>query len=203
MKYLDRRDAAERLMKELHQYQDVKHGVVLALPRGGVPIGKFIADQLHWPLDVAIVKKIKHPFYPEFALGAVSTSGYIINRHGDVAEEYIQQEIRRLEKVIKEKYLLYRGDRKPLRIKNQIVMLIDDGIATGSSMLAAVDLVEKENPKHLVVASPVASQEAYHNILRKVDTVICLQVSDNFHAVSQFYETFPQLTDEEVITLLS
>ncbi|MDF9797866.1 putative phosphoribosyl transferase [Catalinimonas alkaloidigena] len=202
MKYLDRRDAAVQMLKALNQYRDVANGVVLALPRGGVPVARYIADHLHWPLDVAIVKKIKHPFYPEFALGAVSTSGYVINSQGDISGEYIENEVHRLEKVIKEKYLLYRGSKKPVKLNNKTVMLIDDGMATGSSMLAAINLTEKENPKQLVVAIPVASEDAYSKIFNEVDAVFCLQVSSNFQAVSQYYEAFPQVTDEEVITLL-
>ncbi|WPP49796.1 phosphoribosyltransferase [Catalinimonas niigatensis] len=202
MKYLHRNDAAQQLMKALYFYKQEREGIVLALPRGGVPIGKYISDHLHWPLDVAIVKKIKHPLYPELAIGAVSNSGYIINRKGDVSEDYIENEIHQLEKLIKEKYILYKGSKKPLNLKHKIVMLVDDGMATGSTMLAAVAFVKKESPKKTVVAVPVASQEAYRKILRKADAVICLQVSSNFLAVGQFYEEFSQVTDEEVIDML-
>ena len=199
--FLDREDAAAQLMEHLQDYWQ-HTGIVLALPRGGVPVGRYIADHLQWPLDVVVVKKIGHPLNPEYAVGAVSLKGYAVNKHLNLPQDYIAEEVNRLNEVIREKYKLYTGSYEPVEVSGKIVLLVDDGMATGSTVLGAIDLLRKQNPREIVVAVPVASTEAYRKVARKADKVICLSTPEDFQAVGQYYRDFSEVTDEEVIALL-
>ena len=139
--FLNREDAARQLFSLLQPYRSQKDGIVLALPRGGVPLGRYIADYLHWPLDIVIVKKIGHPLNPEYAVGSASATGYVVNKHELIPEDYVITEVTRLQREIQQKYQVYQRGREPTDLKQKVALLVDNGMATGSTMLGAIDLV--------------------------------------------------------------
>lgn len=198
----NRLDAASKLAEKLSRYKNTD-AVVLAIPRGGVAIGKEIADKLNIPLEIILSKKIGHPRNPEFAIGSVSELGMVINDDiMDISMDYIQNEAARLQLQLKEKYKLFMGDRKPTDLKNKIVILVDDGIATGNTILATINMIKKKFPKKLIVAVPVAPPDTTRKINKEVDEMICLLTPADFYAVGQFYADFSQVSDEEVIKML-
>ncbi len=201
-KFLNREDAARQLLSLLHSYRSQKDSVVLALPRGGVPLGRYIADYLLWPLNIVIVKKIGHPLNPEYAVGSASATGYVINKHELLPEDYVTTEVARLQREIQQKYEVYQRGREPIDPKKKTVLLVDDGMATGSTMLGAIDLVRGQGAKQIIVAIPVASGEAYRKAARKADQLLCLATPKSFGAVGQYYQDFGQVSDQEVIDLL-
>ena len=200
MMFKDRTEAAHILAEKLKRYK--KDGVVVALPRGGVPLGYVIAQELGLPLDIILSKKIGYPFNKEFAIGSVSLQGRIINEDIPVTREYIEEETARIRKSLKEKYKLYMGDRLPINLKNRNVIIVDDGIATGNTMLATIELIKKSNPGRIIVATPVAPPDSIQKIGEEVDEVVCLSSPEFFIGVSQFYENFEQVNDETVVQLL-
>jgi putative phosphoribosyl transferase len=202
MEYIrNREEAAEMLADRLEKYKGRK-GVVLAIPRGGVPVAAPIAERLGMPLEVVVSKKIGHPSNPEFAIGAVSLEDVEVDERMDVPHEYIRAEVARIRESLQKKYKLFMGNRQPVELKDRIVIIVDDGIATGKTLLSTVELVKKKQPAKIVVAVPVAPQAAIERFKGIVDEVICLLVPPFFQAVGQFYQEFTQTSDEEVIELL-
>ncbi len=200
--FRNRHDAAIVIAAKLSRYKGEK-GIVLAIPRGGVPIGKIIADELNFPLEIILAKKIGHPNNPEYAIGSLSELGWVINENiKDVSMDYIQKESARLSIKLKKIYKLYMGDKKPSDLKNMIVILVDDGIATGSTMIATINMIKKSLPKKLILAVPVAPPEIVRKLSKEVDELICLLTPSDFYSVGQFYEDFSQVSDEDVIRLL-
>lgn len=196
--FKNRQDAARQLSTKLSKYQEDK-GVVLAIPRGGVPVGYEIAQQLGWTLDIVLSKKIGHPTNKEYAIGAVSLTGQIINEDVLVGRDYIEDQTARIRTELQNKYHKYMDDRPPEIVTDKTVILTDDGVATGHTLLSTIDLIKRDKPAKIVVAIPVSSPEALRKIEERVDEVICLQAPVNFRSVGQFYETFGQTSDEEVI----
>jgi putative phosphoribosyl transferase len=200
--FIDRNDAAIKLAKKLEKYSNT-NGVVLAIPRGGVPIGNIISKKLGLPLELVLSKKIGHPRNPEFAIGSVSLDGALIDDHVmDVSMEYIRTEADRLLGILKEKYKMYMGDRKPTDLKNKTVIIVDDGVATGNTILATVEAIKKKSPKEIIIAVPVASRSAAIKLSKVADEFICLLTPDYFMGVGQFYQDFSQVTDQDSIQLL-
>lgn len=200
--FKDRLDAALQLSKRLEKYK-YKNGIVLAVPRGGVPIGHVIAKSLGLPLEVILSKKIGHPYNSEFAIGSVSLHGTVMNdSYPDVPESYVREEGKRILEALKEKYRLYAGKKKPTNLKNKIVIIVDDGIATGNTLLATIDAVKRSDPKEVVIAVPVAPLTTVKKLSKSVNELICLLIPEFFMGVGQFYEDFSQVSDEEVINLL-
>lgn len=200
--FKDRYEAAMQLAKKLEKFKN-KDGIVLAVPRGGVPIGYVVAKELGLPLEVILSKKIGHPYNPEFAVGSVSLYGTVINDSIiDFSMEYIHKEVERLLKVLNEKNKLYMGNRKPTDLKDKTVIIVDDGIATGNTILATLEGLRKCKPKEIIIAVPVAPPSTVSKLSKYVDEFICLLTPDNFSAVGQFYDTFLQVSDDEVIKLL-
>jgi putative phosphoribosyl transferase len=197
----NREEAAELLADRLEQYRGQK-GVVLAIPRGGLPVAAPIAKRLGMPLEVIVSKKIGHPSNPEFAIGAVSLDDVEVDYRSDVSQEYIAAEAARLQESIREKYQLFMGDRQPVDVRDRIVILVDDGIATGKTLLSTVNTIKKKHPRKIIVAVPVAPASAIQRFEAIVDEVVCLLVPPFFQAVGQFYREFNQISDEEVISLL-
>lgn len=199
----DRIDAGTQLVHKLLKYKD-KNVVVLAIPRGGLPIGAIVAQALKAPLDVVLTKKIGHPDHKEFAIGAVSLQDIILTDAIGVSQDYIDIEVARIRKKLRERHAQYYKQRTPEMLKDKTVIIIDDGIATGNTLLATVKLVNKQNPKIIVVAVPVAPRSVIQKFKTdpNIDEVICLLVPDNFWAVGQFYENFEQVSDEEAISFL-
>lgn len=198
----DRIEAGLLLSEKLKKYQN-SETIVLAVPRGGVPVGFVIAKSLHLPLDIAISKKIGHPYNKEFAIGAVSMDSMILDEHPNIPKEYIDTEIFRLRKLMQNKYSLYMGDRKPLDIRGKNIILVDDGIATGNTILASIEMLRKRNPAKIIVAVPVLPYDTVPVLEKNTDEFIYLIASKYFSGVGGFYEDFNQVEDDEVIQLLT
>lgn len=200
----DRKEAGELLADELYEYEDNKDVIILAIPRGGVELGVPIAKALNAPLDIIVTRKIGAPDNEEFAIGALSEMGDIFLNEdviGSYSEEDVRKVIKQETKEAKERVKKYRGHSLP-SLKGKIVLLVDDGLATGSTMLVAARAVKLQNPKKLIVAVPVAPPDAVKKIEEIADEVIALEVTPFFFAVGQFYKNFTQTTDEDVAGLM-
>lgn len=206
--FRDRTEAGRRLAERLQHLRD-RDPVVLALPRGGVPVGFEIASALGCPLDVVLVRKIGAPHQPELALGAVvdgEQAETVINE--DVAasvgasEDYIEQATRRELEEIERRRQLYRGERPRAEVAGRTAIVVDDGIATGATMRAALIAIRRAGPAHLVLAAPVAPPDTIEKLAREVDEVVCLATPWLFFAIGRFYDDFHQVSDQEVIDLL-
>lgn len=202
MEYIPNRQvAAEMLADRLMQYKG-EQGVVLAIPRGGVPVAAPIARRLGMPLEVIVSKKIGHPANPEFAIGAVSLEDVEVDDRIEVPKEYIRAQVVRLQESLRKKYQLFMGNRQPVDLKDRIVIIVDDGIATGKTLLSTVNMVRKKHPRKVIIAVPVAPASAIKQFEAIVDEVVCLLVPPFFQAVGQFYQDFTEVSDEDVIALL-
>lgn len=205
--FRDRRDAGRALAQALSKYKDDPAVIVVALPRGGVVIGYEISLALHLPLDVLVVRKLGTPVNPELAMGALAETGYrylnedVIRTYG-VTVEQLDAEVRRQEREILRRSDKYRGGRRLLPLKGNTVLVVDDGIATGATLYAALAALRQAEAARLVVAVPVAPPDAARDLRAKVDEVVILQTPAWFFGISQFYERFPQVEDEEVIACL-
>ena len=200
MIFKDRHEAGQQLARELSKYKNKKDVIVLGIPRGGVEVAFNIAKTLKIPLSIVVTKKIGHPFESEFAIGAVSPGGhYSINKQyqAEAGEGYIKNTIKELTKEINRRYKEYTNEKLP-KLKNKIVILVDDGLATGFTMLSAVEYVQSQNPKKIIVAIPVAAQDSFEKVKAAANEVVCLQIPVFFAAVGGFYQNFMQLEDEEV-----
>lgn len=201
MFFLNRYDAAMQLAPLLEKYKG-NQGVILAVPRGGVPIGYHLARYLDFPLDLLMSKKIGHPANEEFAIGAVGLEGSIVESTYDIPKDYIERETSRIRKSLAERYKEFMGNKEPLDIKNKIVIVVDDGIATGKTILVTLKLLRTKNPQKIIVAVPVSSVEAANLIAKEADEFICLHTPEPFYGVGRFYKDFSQTSDEEVMLLL-
>jgi predicted phosphoribosyltransferase len=201
MFFLDRYDAAMKLVPLLEKYKN-EEGVILAVPRGGVPIGYYLAKHFNFPLDLLMTKKIGHPANEEFAIGAVGMEDSIVENPYNIPQYYIEREINRIRKSLTERYKKFMGDKEPVDIKNKIVIVIDDGVATGKTILATLKLLRSRQPKKLVVAVPVASAEAARLIEKEADEFISVYLPEPFYGVGRFYHDFSEVTDEEVMEFL-
>lgn len=205
MMFLNRIEAGSLLANKLMVYKGNKDAVIVAIPRGGVPIGYEIAKKLELPLEIVLSKKIGHPFNKEYAIGAVTLKNSILSDAAlEVSQVYIHDETERIRGLLKQRLDWYYGDRKPLELKDKMVILVDDGIATGNTMISCIRLIELQKPSKIIVALPVAPTSALKKIreTEEVDEAICLSTPINFQAVGQFYEEFNQVNDNEVIELL-
>jgi len=199
MIFKDRREAGKKLTYKLKKYKNKKEVIVLGIPRGGVEVAFEVAKILKVPLSIVVTKKIGHPFESEFAIGAVSPGNYIVDNVGgkEAKQEYIKKTVRGMKKEIKRRYTKYTKGKLP-QLKNKIVIVVDDGLATGFTMLAAVKYVKSKNPKKVIVAVPVAAQDSFEKVKKMADELVCLEVPGFFFAVGSFYQEFLQLEDEEV-----
>lgn len=207
MLYKDRRDAGKKLASLLMHYKDREDTLVLALPRGGVVVGHEVAKELHCPLDIIIIRKIGAPMQPELAIGAISETGAvvlnqdIISAYG-ISERYIKKEISKQREEISRRISLYRGGRGIISVNRKIIILVDDGVATGATIKAAIETLKGGNISRLVAALPVSSVGTEKEIKNMVDEWVCLKTPWDFMAVGGYYEDFTQVTDEEVARLL-
>jgi predicted phosphoribosyltransferase len=203
--FLNREEAGVLLAKKLINYSNKFNAVVVAIPRGGVPVGAVIAKQLQIPLEIVMSKKIGHPINKEYAIGAVTLESRILSEFvPGISKRYIANETSRIRKVLKERYKTYYGKTAPLSLRDKNVIIVDDGVATGNTLISSIQLIRKQKPLSIVVALPVAPKTALKKIkeLKSVVATICLLTPYNFHAVGQFYEEFNQVNDQEVIQLL-
>ncbi len=202
--FQDRKEAGLRLAEKLSQYNHTKDTVILAIPRGGVEVGYYLAQKLALPLDVIIIKKIGYPGNEELAMGAVGTESVYIHEDAQksVPQEYIQKEIQQKQEQARERYALLRGKKAPLQVQGKIVVVVDDGIATGATMLMALQILKKQKARRIIVAVPVAPPATIYKLREIADEVICLEEPDFFMAIGEFYQNFQQVEDEEVKKLL-
>ena len=203
-----RLEAGEYLAKMLTKYKDQEDALILALPRGGVPVAYEIAVHLNVPLDVFLVRKLGVPGHEEYAMGAIAEGGFRL-LHGDVMHQLgipdsqVQQVIAKEKQELEIRMEHYRQGRSLPSLIEKTVILVDDGIATGATMRVAVEAVKVLEPKNIVVAVPVASQEAIRELQPLVESVVCPFVPEPFYGVGRWYGSFPQTSDEEVIQLLT
>ncbi len=207
MIFRNRQEAGAMIAEKLMHYADKKDVIVIALPRGGVATGLEIAKRLNRPLDVIIVRKIGFPGQPELAIGAMAETGAVVLNEeiismGGVSKEYIYRESEEKKKEIERRKELYRGGAGIPEVKGKVVILVDDGVATGATMKSAISALKREKPERIVVALPVASVEAKKSIGAMVDEIVCLQAPPDFMAVGAYYEDFSQVTDDEVVEML-
>ena len=208
MLYRDRNHAGRVLAKELQGYAGRPDVLVLGLPRGGVPVAYEVARALGVPMDVFIVRKLGAPGQPELAVGAIASGGVrVLNsdivRVLGISERQIEELTAHEQQEIEKRERLYRGDRPPIAVSGLTVILVDDGLATGSTMRAAAAALRHANPAKIVVAVPLAAEATCEVIAAEVDQVVCAATPAPFYAVGQWYEQFTQTTDEEVRELLA
>jgi predicted phosphoribosyltransferase len=206
-RFADRRDAGRALALALRQYAGRHDVVVLALPRGGVPVGFEVADGLDAPLDIFLVRKLGMPGHREFAMGAIASGGVrVLNeavvRHYGVPQRAIDAIVAEEQVELERREREYREGRPLIDVANRIVVLIDDGLATGSTMRAAVEAVRQLGPARIVVAAPVAATDTCDDLRRIADEVVCATTPEPFAAVGLWYRDFSQTTDDEVRELL-
>lgn len=206
--FRNRQDAGEALAEELAAYRDKDNVVVLGLARGGVPVGWHVASALRAPLDVFLVRKLGVPQWEELAMGALASGGGVVINDGvvrslGISDEQLQTVIDRETEELHRRERAYRGDRPPVDVAGRDVMLVDDGIATGASMLAAVRAVRASGPARVVVAVPVGPESACRELAAEADEVVCVTMPPGFEAVGQVFEDFRQVSDDEVRELLA
>jgi putative phosphoribosyl transferase len=205
--YKDRKDAGIRLASLLMKYKDRKDLIVLALPRGGVVIGYEIAKALNCPLDIIIIRKIGFPGQPELAVGAISETGTVVLNEGiistyNVSTDYIEKGITKQKNEISKRIDFYRGGKGIPPLDGKTIILVDDGIATGATMKAAISALKKEKIVRLIAALPVSSEDAAEEIKKMVDEWVCPETDMCFTAVGNYYQNFTQVSDDKVIDLL-
>ena len=201
MYFIDRYDAAMQLAQRLEKYKN-QDGVILAVPRGGVPIGYYLAKHLNFTLDLLMTKKLGHPSNEEYAIGAVGLEDSIIEETDNIPAEYLEKETARIREQLKERYRKFMDRNEPVDLKGKTVIVVDDGIATGRTILATLKMLRSRHPRKLIVAVPVASPEAAQRIKKEVDDFICLYTPSPFYGVGRFYQDFSETDDEQVTALL-
>jgi predicted phosphoribosyltransferase len=207
MLFQDRADAGRQLAAKLSRYAGRSDVLVLALPRGGVPVAYEVAQALHAPLDVFLVRKLGLPGHEELAMGAIATGGVrVLNdevvRALRVPEEVIDQVTAEEQRELERREREYRSDRPPPDVRGRIVILVDDGLATGSTMRAAVAALRQQGPARIVVAVPIGAPETCAKLRDEADEAVCARTPEPFYAVGLWYEDFSQTSDDEVRELL-
>jgi putative phosphoribosyl transferase len=206
--FRNRREAGRRLARVLGEYANRPDVLVLALPRGGVPVGYEVAQALHAPLDVFVVRKLGVPGHEELAMGAIASGGVrVLNdevvRMLDMPEAAIDAVARDEQLELERRESLYRDGRPPVDVRGRTVLLVDDGLATGSTMRAAVKALRAQQPARIVVAVPTAAAQTCDELRREADEVVCPSTPEPFRAVGLWYEDFSQTSDDEVHDLLA
>lgn len=205
--FKDRQDAGKKLANLLKAYAGREDVLVLALPRGGVPVAYEICQKLKLPLDVFIVRKLGVPWHQELAMGAISSGNAVILNYDLIAalgvkEEMIQAVIDAEQKELARRETSYRGNRPLEDVSDKTIILVDDGIATGATMKAAVLGIQEHKPKAIIIAVPVAAASSIEELSPLVEKIVCPLQPRHFNAVAMWYETFPQTLDEEVVAML-
>jgi putative phosphoribosyl transferase len=204
--FSNRKEAGEKLSQKLEKYKKKPSAIVLGIPRGGVEIAAEIAKKLQIPLDILMIKKIGFPGNEEFAIGAVSSNEKWINeriiQENKISKEYLQKQIKEKQNEIQQRYRIFRGNNPMYSVRGKIVILADDGIATGATILLAVKILKNQQPRKIIVAIPVAPPEAIAELQKQADEIICLSQPVHFTAVGAEYAEFPQVSNEQVKNML-
>lgn len=200
--FLNRIEAGLLLAAKLKKYKN-DPSIVLAVPRGGVPVAYAVAKELDFPVEVILTKKIGHPMNKEYAIGAASLTDYFVVPHENVSQEYIEQELQKIRKTLREMDTRFRGNTVPVNLKDKTVIVIDDGIATGNTLMAIIHVLRKSNPGKIIIGVPVASRSAVVKLSEVADEVVAVLIPDKFHGVGAFYEDFEQVSNEEVLAYLT
>jgi predicted phosphoribosyltransferase len=198
----DRVEAGLLLAARLKKYKN-DAGIVLAVPRGGVPVAYAVAKELGFPIEVILTKKIGHPINKEYAIGAASLTDYFIVPHENIPDGYIEHELIKIRDRLKEMYKIFMGDKDPEKLEGKTVIVIDDGIATGNTLLGTVNVLRKSKPGKIIIGVPVASRSAVDKLSKEVDEVVVVHIPDEFYGVGSFYEDFEQVSDEEAMYYLN
>lgn len=206
--FANREQAGRELARRLHRETAYKDAIVFALPRGGVPVGYAIAETLHLPLDIVVVRKLGVPAQPELAMGAIASGGVVILNDDIVkmiggSRELVSEVEQTERRELARRERIYRSGIAEHDISGHAAILVDDGAATGATMRAAIRAVRLHYPKLVIVALPTISVEAFRMLQLEADQLVCLQVAEPFHSVGEWYRDFDQTTDEQVTTLLS
>jgi predicted phosphoribosyltransferase len=205
MQYRDREEAARLLAEKLASFKG-RNPLILAIPRGAVPMARLIAEELEGEIDVVLVRKLGAPGNAEFAIGSVDETGwaYIADYAGSVggSEDYLEAEKERQLETMRRRRARYTPVRPPLDPAGRIVIIVDDGLATGATMISALHAIRAKDPELLVCAVPVSPPDTLDKVRQYADQVVCLQTPSGFYAVGQFYLDFPQVSDEEVVNIL-
>ena len=197
--FQDRDDATSQLIKKIPSHLDPQTTIVLGIPRGGVPMAALIASTFHLPMDMLLVRKLTTPSNPEYAIGAVGLdSSWVDEKHHLTAQE-LQSRIDDERALLRERNKKYRHNAPAPDLKGKTVMLVDDGIATGRTLLHAIELVRLQNPQAIWIIAPVSSPEAATLLTPKVEKLICLHQPKPFIGVGRFYQSFPSVTDEAIM----
>ncbi|MHB0915793.1 MAG: phosphoribosyltransferase [Thermoleophilia bacterium] len=207
MFFHDRTDAGQRLVPLVEEYRDKPDTIVLGLPRGGVVVALEIAQALSLPMDVWVTRKIGAPLNPELAIGAVDTNGNTILDNNavrlyEVSDRYIREEVEQLTAEIKRRYLAYRNSEEPPAVAGKTVLVVDDGVATGFTMLAAIESLRQNKAAGIICVVPVASPRVISQLQELADEVHCLASPSYFGSVGEFYRDFTQVSDDEVVACL-
>ena len=207
MIFRNRQDAGRRLASHLQKYANRDDVIVLGVPRGGVPVAFQVATALNLPLDIFVLRKLGVPGHEELAFGAIGSGGLrVLNRsvveHLGLSDLDIASVTHTEREELERRESLYRGNRAPLDLQGKTVIVVDDGIATGSSLMAAIHALRQMKPVAIVVATPVAPPRTCHRLLQEVDELVCVEIPEPFYGVGQFYHDFSQISDEEVNELL-
>ena len=198
----DRLDAARQLADALAAWRG-SNPLVLAIPRGAVPMGAALAEALQGELDVVLVHKLSSRWNPEYAIGAIDESGWShVSDPGEAEEGWLREEKARRLEGLRQRRAQYSPERPPIDARDRVAIIVDDGLATGATMIAALHAVRAQAPKRLICAVPVAAPDSLRKVEAYADEVVCLHAPWNFHAVGQFYRRFGQVEDDEVIACL-
>jgi putative phosphoribosyl transferase len=206
-RFRDREEAGQRLAAKLSTYANRSDVLAIGLPRGGVPVAAQVAKALHVPMDICLVRKLGVPGHEELAMGAIASGGVRVlnddvlsrlNISRKTIDEVTACELQELQR----RDRVYRGDYPPLEVRDRTIILVDDGLATGSTMRAAISALKEQLPQHIVVAIPVAAPDTCQKIRKIVDQVVCVKTSDSLYAIGCWYENFAQTTDTQVCELL-
>ncbi len=198
----NRKEAGHRLAKLLVHFKDNPEVIVVGVPRGGVEVAQVIAMELHLPLELLLVKKLSHPFNEEVAIGAVTVSDVLINNMTHYDQEWLTNEITNKQKILQDRTKKYHVHALP-NLKEKVVLLVDDGIATGNTVQLCIDIIRRMHPTELHLVVPICPIDVYNTMKKEVDFIHCIEFPASFQSISQFYRHFEQVSDAEVIKLIS